>query len=35
MSVAPPWPIAVSLIALLAATPAKGDDLNDLYFGEA
>ena len=35
MSVAPPWPIAVSLIALLAATPSKGDDLNDLYFGEA
>ncbi len=35
MSAAPPWPIAVSLIVMLAATPSKGDDLNDLYFGEA
>lgn len=35
MSEAPPWPIAVSLIVLFAATPSKGDDLNDLYFGEA
>ena len=35
MSEAPPWPIAVALIALLAATPSEGDDLNDLYFGEA
>ncbi len=35
MSAAPPWPIAVSLIVMLAATPSNGDDLNDLYFGEA
>ncbi|MEE8426793.1 MAG: tetratricopeptide repeat protein [Woeseiaceae bacterium] len=35
MTVAPPWPIAVALIALSAAPPSAGDDLNDPYFGEA
>jgi len=35
MSRAPLWLIGVQLIALLAARPSNGDDLQDLYFGEA